>query len=139
MFRRILVPLDFTDKSTVALDMAIQFAGPSQAGVTLLHVIETVEHLPFEDLRGFYGKLEEEAHARLRLRLGMFEEKALEVEHDVVYGRRAEEIVRYALEKEMDLIILSSHRIEPGRPSPAWGTISYQVAIMAQCPVLLVK
>jgi nucleotide-binding universal stress UspA family protein len=31
----------------------------------------------------------------------------------IVRGRRAEEIVKYAAAKEVDLIVLSSHRVNP--------------------------
>jgi hypothetical protein len=39
----------------------------------------------------------------------------------------------------VDLIVLTSHPLEPDRPGGGWGTISYQVAVFADCPVLLVK
>jgi nucleotide-binding universal stress UspA family protein len=56
-----------------------------------------------------------------------------------VYGRRAGEIVQYAAANEVDLIVLASHRVNPSRIARDWGTISYKVGILAQCPVLLVK
>ena len=54
-------------------------------------------------------------------------------------GNRAPEIVRYAGEIGVDLIVLKSHRIDLENPSAGWGTVSYKVGILAQCPVLLVK
>jgi nucleotide-binding universal stress UspA family protein len=61
------------------------------------------------------------------------------VESAVVYGRRAEEIVKYASANNVDLIVLASHRVNPSMVNRDWGTISYKVGILAQCPVLLVK
>jgi nucleotide-binding universal stress UspA family protein len=61
------------------------------------------------------------------------------VESAVVYGRRAEEIVKFAAANDVDLIVLASHRVNSLMVSRDWGTISYQVGILAQCPVLLVK
>ena len=58
---------------------------------------------------------------------------------EVIFGDRAHEIVRYAMERGVDLIVLSSHRIDLGNPSAGWGTVSYKVGILSQCPVLLVK
>jgi nucleotide-binding universal stress UspA family protein len=58
---------------------------------------------------------------------------------EVVFGHRAPEIVRYAGEGESDLIVLKSHRIDLENPAAGWGTVSYKVGILAQCPVLLVK
>jgi universal stress protein A len=57
----------------------------------------------------------------------------------LVRGRRAEEIVKYAEAHEVDLIVLASHRVKPSLVDRDWGTISYKVGILAQCPVLLVK
>jgi nucleotide-binding universal stress UspA family protein len=57
----------------------------------------------------------------------------------IVRGRRAEEIVKYAAANEVDLIVLASHRVNPSAVDRDWGTISYKVGILAQCPVLLVK
>lgn len=139
MIRRILVPLDFTDKNLRALEIARQLAVQNKASVALLHVIETVEHLPFEELKGFYSKLEGTARSRMDLPAGMMLEKGLVVEPEVVYGRRAEEIVKYAVANEVDLIVLSSHKIGPEAPDRGWATISHKVAVLAQCPVLLVK
>jgi len=57
----------------------------------------------------------------------------------IVRGRRAEEIVKYAAANEVDLVVLASHRVNPSLVDRDWGTISYKVGILAQCPVLLVK
>jgi universal stress protein A len=139
VFKRILVPLDFTDKNLRALEVAQQIAVQYGASVALLHVIEVIENLPFEELSAFYRKLEDAARARMAYPVSLFLEKQLVVEPEVVYGSRAEEIVRYAAANEVDLVILSSHRLDVARPAPGWGTISHKVAILSQCPVLLVK
>jgi nucleotide-binding universal stress UspA family protein len=62
----------------------------------------------------------------------------LRVEQAVVYGKRAKEIVDFAVQHRSDLVIMASHRIDPDRPGHGWS-ISYTVAIMSPCPVLLVK
>ena len=142
VFRRILVPLDFTEKNLRALSVALELATQNRSGVALLHVIETVEHIPFGELKAFYSKLETDARSRMGMPSSMFLEKGLVVDPEVVYGKRAEEIVKYAAANQVDLIVMSSHKVggeQPGQPGQGWGTISYKVAILAQCPVLLVK
>jgi universal stress protein A len=105
--------------------------------ITLFHVIETVEGLQFGDLTDFYDRLERRARAEMtRLARGA---SAVRVEAVVVYGRRAEEIVKFATANDVDLIVLASHRVNPSRVNRDWGTISYKVGLLAQCPVLLVK
>jgi universal stress protein A len=73
-------------------------------------------------------------------RLGRYlEEHQIPRREEIIYGSRAPEIVRYAMETGVDLIVLTSHRIDPEDPAVGWGTVSYKVGILSQCPVLLVK
>jgi nucleotide-binding universal stress UspA family protein len=138
MFRKILVPVDFTEKNEAALSSAIEIAG-GEGAVTLLHVIETIEHIEFDEMADFYRGLETRATARLFAMEERFQGAGIRVRHDILYGKRAETIVRFAEEHGMDLMILSSHKVDRDHPALGWGTISYRIAIIARCPVLLVK
>ena len=138
MFQRILVPVDLTQKNTHAVETARDLAAESGGTVTLLHVIETLD-LPFEELEGFYARLEEKARRAMEEMAEPLQEAGLSFARRVSYGRRAEEIVDFAAEEDSDLIILSSHRIDLENPGSSWTTLSYKVAILAQGPVLLVK
>jgi nucleotide-binding universal stress UspA family protein len=142
MFRKILVPVDFTDKNETALNSAIEITGRSDGEeneVTLLHVIETIEHIEFKEMEDFYRGLETRAAAKLFAMEDRLKEAGVRVRHDIIYGKRAETIVRYAEDHAMDLMILSSHKVDRDHPALGWGTISYRIAIVARCPVLLVK
>lgn len=142
MFRNILVPVDFTLKNEAALNTALDLArgtGGNEAKVTLLHVIETIEHVEFEEMADFYRGLETRAAAKLFGMEERFKEALIPVYHEVVYGKRAETIVRHAEEREVDLIVLSSHKVDRDHPALGVGAISYRIAIVARCPVLLVK
>jgi nucleotide-binding universal stress UspA family protein len=140
MFRKLLVPVDFTEKNEAALSSAAEIASGSEgAQVTLLHVIETIEHIEFEEMADFYRGLEARAAARLFQMEEKLKAAGVRVRHEVVYGKRAETIVRYAEEHGTDLMILSSHKVDRDHPALGIGTISYRIAIVARCPVLLVK
>lgn len=139
MFRRILVPVDLTDKSMAAVNLAYEFAAQSAAEVILLHVIEAIEHVQFEELKPFYDRLENSARKGLQRFSERFVSSNLKLDQVIVYGHRTREIVEYATENRVDLIIMASHRIDPGRPGHDWSSISYAVAILSPCPVLLVK
>ena len=52
---------------------------------------------------------------------------------------RQPEILRYAAQEKVDLVVLTSHRIDPANPEARWGTLSHKVGLLAPCPVLLVK
>ena len=137
-FRHILVPTDLTERTEKALQLAGQLASPAAARVTLLHVIETIQGLSVDEVKAFYERLEGNARKAmdsLTRRAG----DGPAVTRVIVQGRRAEEIVKYAAANEVDLIVLASHRVKPSRVDRDWGTMSYKVGILAQCPVLLVK
>lgn len=140
MFRKLLVPVDFTEKNEAALSSAVEIASGSEGGqVTLLHVIETIEHIGFEEMADFYRGLEARAAARLFQMEEKLKKAGVRARHEVVYGKRAETIVSYAEEHDTDLLILSSHKVDRDHPALGFGTISYRIAIVARCPVLLVK
>jgi nucleotide-binding universal stress UspA family protein len=141
MFQRILVPVDLTEKSLTAVDMAYELATQSGAEVVLLHVIETIEHVQFEfeELKPFYDRLESSARKGLQEFSERFVANKLRVDQAIVYGQRTKEIIDFAIRKRADLIIMASHRIDPDRPGHDWSSISYAVAILSPCPVLLVK
>jgi nucleotide-binding universal stress UspA family protein len=143
MFRRILVPVDFSEKNDAAIEIAIEMGrragGEPPVEVTLLHVIETIEHMDFEEMAGFYRKLETRATAQLITLADRFTAAGVQVRFEVLVGRRAESILKQAIDQQSDLILLSSHRVDRDHPALGLGIISYQVAILAQCPVLLVK
>ncbi|MFQ5680008.1 MAG: universal stress protein [Gemmatimonadota bacterium] len=138
MFRSVLVPVDLTEKNEHAVRLARELAGESRGEVTLLHVIETLD-LPFDELEEFYRRLEEKAARGMETLAEPL--RAAEIPHhrEVAYGKRGEAIVEYAERHANDLIIMSSHRVDLADPGSGWTTLSYKVAILAQCPVLLVK
>ena len=138
-FRHLLVPTDLTERTEKALQLAGRLASRDGTRITMVHIIETIEGLPFEDLRTFYARMERKALTTMKLLAKRAPEGAVKATYAVAFGRRAEEIVRFAAANEVDLIVLSSHRVNPSMVNRDWGTISYQVGILAQCPVLLVK
>jgi nucleotide-binding universal stress UspA family protein len=139
MFKRILVPVDLTEKSLAAVEIAYEFAVKFGAAVTLLHVIETIEHVEFEELKPFYQRLEKSARTGLQEFSEKFISNKLQVDQGIVYGHRTDEIIQFAIGNQVDLIIMASHRIDPDRPGHDWSSISYTVAILSPCPVLLAK
>ncbi len=139
MFRNILVPLDLTEKNRIAVQTAAELAQPSSGSITLLHVVETIQDVPFEELSDFYGKLRERAETAIETWAKELADRQLAIRREIVFGRRGPEIVRYAEEQQCDLVVLTSHQIDPERPAGSFGTISHQVALMALCPVLLMR
>jgi universal stress protein A len=142
MFTRILIPSDLTDRTQKALEVAARLAAlaaPDDGEMTLLHVIETIAGSEFEELASFYKKLEERALTRLNELVAGASASHREIQRVVVYGRRTEEVLRFAYENQTDLIVLASHPLDPAQPYTSAGTLSYKLGIRAPCSVLLVK
>lgn len=140
MFRKILLPVDFTEKNEAAVRVALEMmASPGEGEVTLLHVIEVIEHLEPEEVEGFYRNLEARSAARMFALEERFKDAGVRARHEVLVGKRAETIVRYAEENGTDLILLSSHKVDRQHPALGIGSLSYRIAIVVNCPVLLVK
>lgn len=141
MFERILVPVDLSGKGRAALATARELSAPG-AVVTLVHVVETLEDVAFEEMEDFYRRLEERAIEALDDWVAAFERKGGRAERRVLFGRRLEEILRFATEQESDLIVLQSHKVDledPKSTARGWATLSYRVAVLSECPVLLLK
>ena len=140
MFRKILVPVDFTRKNMEAIDQACRMGGPESSEVVLLHVIEEVSGVPFMELRKFYKGLETRASKEIAVLERRVQRRHRHVQSAIEIGRRSDAIVRYAREHGVDLIVMSSHRMRGKTPHPSsWATISHVVAALAPCSTLLVK
>ena len=139
MFQRILIPLDIAQKNPAVLATAAEMARQNKATVSLLHVIERIEHVPDDELKSFYHRLEQAAQRELSAAAQTLAEQNITASTHLVWGHRAEEVVRFAIENHADLIVLRSHRFDPQTATFPVGTLSHQLAVLAQCAVLLVK
>lgn len=137
MFKNILVPTDLSGKIKKALDVAVTLSSTDETTITLLHVIESIEG--DDDFQDFYEKLRKRAQKEMDKIAAEFENVGLIIDRKVLIGKRVQEIIRFASETAIDLIILSSHRIENFETGEGWATISYKVGILAACPVMMVK
>lgn len=139
MFQNILVPTDFSEKNKHALDIAVKIALHDKANVNLLHVIEIISDTTFDEFKDFYMKLEKRSQDVMNALVASYQGSRVEIEQKIVYGDRAEEILKFAADHKVDLIVMNSHKIDLKNPTHGWGTISYKVGALSQCPVMLVK
>lgn len=138
MFEKILVPTDLSDKSKKAMDVAVSISSKDEGTITLLHVIEAIEG-DDDDFQDFYEKLRKRAQKEMDKIAAKYQSEGFEIDTQIFVGKRVQEIVRFANDHAIDLIILSSHRIENFETGEGWATISYKVGILAACPVMMVK
>lgn len=135
----ILVPTDLTPKSAKALEFALKVCTEGENRISLIHVIETIDDADGEEFQPFYDKLTQRASQKMDEIIGRMQSGKGNIHTQILYGDRTREIVRFAEENAVDLIVLSSHSIEKAQAAEGWATISYRVAILAPCPVLMVK
>jgi universal stress protein A len=139
MFSHILVPTDFSIGSEHAFDIAKTIVKPDKGILSLLHVIEIIADTTFDEFESFYLQLENRAEKHMDEWLKKLDNPDFTIEKKILYGNRVSEIVRFAEEHQVDLIVLNSHKVDVKDPGKGWGTISYKVGILSQCPVMLVK
>jgi nucleotide-binding universal stress UspA family protein len=134
--RNILAPTDFSETSDLALRHSVDAARTYSARLYLLHVPGPTG----EDFEADFpiGRFETTVRQRLAAFLSEDEIAALRLEYALRIGVPAEEIVRYAQDREIDLIVMGTH----GRKGVAHmllGSVAEHVVRTAPCPVLLVR
>jgi nucleotide-binding universal stress UspA family protein len=137
MFERILLPIDLIDRHQKAMSGAVDLARQKGGEVLLLHVIEIIAGMDRED--EFYERLERAARKHLGQLSEHLATQQVPSHIEILFGNRAQEIVRYAGEKNVDLVILTAPLATPEAVSFGLGSLSYKVGMFAPCPVLLVK
>ena len=139
MFRQILVPTDFSKKHIHPLEIATNLATKYKGVIYLLHVVEIIADTIFTEYEDFYSKLEKRAQKQMSALIASYAEKAVQIIPRIAYGNRVQEILKFIKENEIDLVIMNSHKVERDNPIQSWGTISYRVALLSDCPIMLVK
>ena len=143
MLQPVLVPLDGSALAEQALPYAQALVAPGGA-LTLLKVVE-----PSESIHGLSGRLlvsvedaqrmlEFQAHEELQKAEATLHGEPPLVRQEVTRGDPAEEILRIAAEREVDLIVMTTHgRGAFGR----WffGSVADRVARSSAVPVLLMR
>ncbi len=146
MYSRLLVALDGTETSRLALAHATHLARLTGASVVLLHVLETFKHISgFETaelfihdvlphMRASGRALLDDAATRLRA-------EGIDVETVLLENtteRVSDAIVRQAVESHCDLVLLGTHG-RRGMDRLLLGSDAEQVVRIAPVPVLLVR
>lgn len=135
--QRILVPTDFSDTSAAALRYAIALARRFDARLYFLHVSDASVAADAAYPIELFETLENAAHDRLRRLLPEKEAKELQPACTMRIGVPADEIVRYAEQHGIDLIVMGTHGRE-GVMRAMLGSVAETVVRRASCPVLTV-
>jgi nucleotide-binding universal stress UspA family protein len=149
--RRVMYASDFSHASLAALPHAIDVAKASDAELLILHVLPSplpapvfgeVSYIDQPTWDRLLAEAGEQAHRRLEPLLLSAREAGVQTAFFIVYEigamSTADEIVRAAIDKKVDMLVLGTH----GRTGIAkffLGSVAAQVLAAAPCPVLMVR
>jgi len=142
---RILVPTDFSDNAKAAVEYAAALADKFSSEVHLMHVTQdvTASLVPepgfaFGPPDNFLQELRDDALNNLEALAKSDILQGAKVVTLVRHGPPFVEIVRYAREELIDLIVISTHG-RTGLAHVFMGSVAEQVVRKAGCPVLSVR
>ncbi len=141
-FKKILLPTDFSDESLYAMSYAVDLAKMFNAKLVMMHVIYDIEkasnlHIPHPSITELYQDLENHAKRNLDSFGIDLREGLKEVETVVKRGIPYEEIIKFANENNVDLIIIGTLP-RSGVERFFVGSTTQRVIRNAPCPVLVV-
>ena len=142
MYKRILVPVDGSTTSNLALDGAIGLAKGRQARLRVVHVIDTI-NLGVDSMADIAGPLREsgwrllrEAEARARRARIKVETNLLEIQKFA--DRISDLVVKEAATWRADVIVMGTHG-RRGLNRLLLGSVADGVVRVSPVPVLLVR
>ena len=143
--KKVLLPIDFSKASTVLLPYAIDFAEKYGARLFILFVAEdpytysgipdTTDLLPDQYFEGMVPRAQKKMATFVADNIS---KPSLDVEEIVLTGHPAEEIINYACQEKMDLLIIGTHGFK-GFERLVFGSVAEKVIKMAPCPVLTIN
>lgn len=138
-YEHLLVPIDWSDRDQRALEAALEMAAQHQARTTLIYVIESIDAGDEEELKSFYAEVEDSVRERLQTLVRRFQQAGLMARPEIVVGHKARTIVQYTATESVDLIVMQSERVDLQHPEQGLSSLSHQVSLFCQCPVMLIK
>jgi nucleotide-binding universal stress UspA family protein len=139
----ILAPIDFSDASRAALDVAVDMASRFGAELLLVYVVPAIPDLP-KDVsifkEGDYDKsLENKDAQQLKELAATVANKNVKVRTELGSGNDVGmELIRIAENEHADLIVIATHGMTGWREF-AFGTVAEKVVKQADCPVLVLR
>ena len=142
--KRILLPTDFSDYSANATAYATSFADKFGTELHLLHVLQDLvamvpePGLAFPPPGDYMQELQQSAEQALAQLPDPAPSDASKIVRVTCQGPPFVEIIRYAKENEIDLIIMGTHG-RSGLAHVLLGSVAERVVRKAPCPVLTVR
>ena len=144
--KKILIPLDFSKTSLKALDHAAYLAKRCDAGITLLHIPESLSvtsNSGFFDPPDFHEEYEksitDQSNTRLREIAAQLKKKGInKVDTMTIIGNPKKEILNVSKKIKADLIVMGTHG-RTGLARLVIGSVARNILNHAHCSVLIVR
>jgi len=141
-FRKILVPVDFSECSMQGLAYAKIFAKHFKSKITLLNSVHVQYYVASDEYSRYdLPRFMQQAYAVARDQMRDLVEKTdwegLEVDTSLQTGHPGQEICEHARDSDTDLIVTSTHG-STGFTHLLLGSVAEYVVRYAHCPVLVV-
>lgn len=136
--KKILVPVDFSDRSRKALQYALGMAEEFQAELILVHVVQPypiVTEMP-GTMAELQAQLEKNAFSQLAKLNDSI--KGVASRGLLQTGQPVHHILKVALEEDVDLIVVATHG-RTGLAHVVLGSVAERIVRHAHCPVLVVR
>jgi nucleotide-binding universal stress UspA family protein len=135
--RNVLVPIDFSDHSFRALEAAREMVERGSD----LHVIHVLPEILVTEPGVIWGEIDDSSrskHAEEAIREKIADANYRGVHVAVRIGDRGQNIVDYAAENGIELIVMPSHG-RTGLKHLLIGSVAERVVRLAHCPVLVLR
>lgn len=137
-YERLLVPVDGSDASMVAVDEAVALADQIDASIDALYVVDLAAYHGFTTEDVAIEALENDGEAALADVEERCRRHDVSVTTAMEIGHPADEIVDYANEEGMDCIVMATHG-RRGLGHYLLGSVTERVVRHAHVPVLTVR
>lgn len=138
---QILIPVDFSDQSLLALDQSPRLAKFYHAGLTLLYVIDDGNALDkVLKRKAVEPGMKKEIQAKLdELAATVGKKYSIKINTIIAQGRVYNEILKAAGKISAKLIIMGTYGTLKGLKKRFIGSNAYKVVREAECPVITIK
>lgn len=142
-FHKILVPVDFSEHSTLALDTAVSLAKDFGASLTIVHVYEPLAVAVPQGYQLFSEAQLTRLFEELQQALAQQRQRAeaagvAKVAAELLHGFAVSEVQNYARENAFELIVMGTHG-RRGLSHAFLGSVAERLVRVAPCPVLTVR
>jgi nucleotide-binding universal stress UspA family protein len=143
--KNILVPLHFSEFSDKTFQYALDTAILHKAKIFLFHVNEAVQQCAVDYCidASTVERIEKESNATVtglfKKMIGRYPEaKEIDISTEIKIGSPSEEILKEQQEKNIDLIVIASHK-KRGKGGSLFGGVADNITRSAKCPVMVIR